>query len=169
MIIYFDASALIKSLIEEPGSINIHNFLLETAQLEETIIFATSAVTKAEIMAALSAIRRGRHLTQKKFEKAVVDFKTRWKAFFIPEVTHFLIDKAGEIGLNHKIKGCDAFQLASALEVETDIFISTDNDLNAAALENGLFVWNPMTEPIPKIKNIIRGRATAKLIPIDKG
>jgi hypothetical protein len=56
--------------------------------------------------------------------------------------------------LNHKIKGCDAFQLASALEVETDIFISTDNDLNVAASENGLFVWNPMTEPMPKIHNI---------------
>jgi predicted nucleic acid-binding protein len=95
VIIYFDASALIKSLIEEPGSVNIHHFLLETAQLEETIIFATSAVTKAEIMAALSAIRRGRHLTQKKFEKAVADFKIRWKAFFIPEVTNLLIDKAG--------------------------------------------------------------------------
>jgi mRNA-degrading endonuclease RelE of RelBE toxin-antitoxin system len=39
--------------------------------------------------------------------------------------------------LNHKIKGCDAFQLASALEIETDIFISTDNDLNTAKLNKG--------------------------------
>ncbi len=154
MIIYFDASALIKSLIEEPGSINIKNFLLEISTHEGTVIFATSAITKAEIMAALSAIRRGRHLTQKKFENAVADFRIRWKAFFIPEVTSLLIDKAGEIGLKHKIKGCDAFQLASALEAETDIFISTDNDLNVAALEHELFVWNPMTEPIPKIKDI---------------
>ncbi|WP_069472497.1 type II toxin-antitoxin system VapC family toxin [Candidatus Marithrix sp. Canyon 246] len=154
MIIYFDSSALIKSLIEEPGSVSIRNFLLEVAQLEKTVIFVTSAVTKAEILAALSAIRRGRHLSQKKFEKAVADFKIRWKAFFIPEVTSFLIDNSGEIGLNHKIKGCDAFQLASALEVETDIFISTDNDLNVAASENGLFVWNPMTEPMPKIQDI---------------
>jgi len=154
VIIYFDSSALIKSLIEEPGSVSIRNFLLEVAQLEKTVIFVTSAVTKAEIMAALSAIRCGRHLSQKKFEKAVADFKIRWKAFFIPEVTSCLIDKAGEIGLNHKIKGCDAFQLASALEVETDIFISTDNDLNVAASENGLFVWNPMTEAMPKIQDI---------------
>jgi predicted nucleic acid-binding protein len=152
VIIYFDASALIKSLIEEPGSVSINKFMVEISAHEGTVIFATSAVTKAEIMAALSAIRRGRHLTQKRFENAVADFKIRWKA--IPEVTSLLIDKAGEIGLKHKIKGCDAFQLASALEVETDIFISTDNDLNVAALEHGLFVWNPMTEPIPKIKDI---------------
>ncbi|EDN65231.1 hypothetical protein BGP_6267 [Beggiatoa sp. PS] len=32
-------------------------------------------------MAALSAIRRGRHLMQKRFENAVADFKSRWKAF----------------------------------------------------------------------------------------
>jgi predicted nucleic acid-binding protein len=104
VIIYFDASALIKSLIEEPGSISINNFLLEISTHEGTVIFATSAITKAEIMAALSAIR-GRHLTQKKFENAVADFRIRWKAFFIPEVTSHLIDKAGEIGLKHKIKG----------------------------------------------------------------
>jgi predicted nucleic acid-binding protein len=82
MIIYFDASALIKSLIEEPGSVSIKNFLLEIKQLEETVVFATSAVSKAEIMAALSAIRRGKHLTQKRFEQAVADFTIRWKAFF---------------------------------------------------------------------------------------
>jgi predicted nucleic acid-binding protein len=155
VIIYFDASALIKSLIEEPGSTNIKIFLSEIAQLEKIVIFATSAVTKAEIMAALSAIRRGRHLTQKKFEQAVTDFRRRWKAFFIPEVTSLLIDKAGELGLNHKIKGCDAFQLACALEVETDIFVSTDNDLNVAALENGLFVWNPMIDPISKARSLM--------------
>jgi predicted nucleic acid-binding protein len=64
-------------------------------------------------------------------------------------VTVSLIDKAGEIGLNHKIKGCDAFQLACAVESESTLFISTDNDLNTAAVQKGLSVWNPMTDPIP--------------------
>ena len=71
--------------------------------------------------------------------------------FHIPAVTISLIDRSGELGLNHKIKGCDAFQLASAIEVNTDLFISTDNDLNTAASENGLDIWNPMSEPTPKI------------------
>jgi len=98
VIIYFDASALIKSLVEEPGSLSINHFWLEISPFKETVTFATSAVTKAEIMAALSAIRRGRYLTQKKkFEKAVADFRKRWKAFFIPEVTSLLIDKANEL------------------------------------------------------------------------
>lgn len=112
--------------------------------------FVTAAVTKAEIMAGLSAIRRGRHITQREFNEAVANFREQWQIFSIADVTVALIDRAGEIGLNYKIKGCDAFQLASALESEADLLISTDSDLNAAAKESGLIVWNPMTESQPK-------------------
>ncbi len=59
------------------------------------------------------------------------------------------------LGLNHKIKGCDAFQLACAIESGTDLFVSTDNDLNTAASQNRLAVWNPMTDPIPNNSEII--------------
>lgn len=150
MIVYVDSSALVKLFVDEPGSLEIKQFTIENF-LRGDVIFVTSAVTKAEIMAALAAIRRGRHLTQRKFEKAVADFRGQWKTFHIPAVTISLIDRSGELGLNHKIKGCDAFQLASALEVNADLFVSTDVDLNAAASENGVEVWNPMTEPIPKM------------------
>jgi predicted nucleic acid-binding protein len=150
MIIYFDSSALVKMFVEEEGSPAIKKFASD-ALPKENVIFATSAVTKAEVMAGLAAMRRGRYLTQRRFQKAVMDFRERWKVFHIPEVTVFLIDRSGEIGLNHKIKGCDAFQLASALGVEVDLFVSTDKDLNAAASQNGLDVWNPMSETIPVI------------------
>ena len=150
MMIYVDSSALVKMFVDEPGSAEIKQFMSVSIS-KEGVTFVTSAVTKAEIMAALAAIRRGRHLTQRKFEKAVADFREQWKVFSVPEVTTSTIDRAGEIGLNHKIKGGDAFQLASALEVEAELFISTDNDLNAAASEYGLSVWNPMTEPIPNV------------------
>ena len=85
---------------------------------------------KAKVMAGVAAIRRGRYITQREFEEAVANFREQWRIFSIAEVTTALIDRAGEIGLNYKIKGCDAFQLASALEVEADVLISTDNDLN---------------------------------------
>ena len=81
MIIYFDSSALVKSFVEEEGSTNVKNFLSELAKLKEIVVFATSAITKAEIMAALSAMRRGRHLTQTRFQKAVADFQKRWEAY----------------------------------------------------------------------------------------
>jgi len=148
MKIYFDSSALVKSVVDEAGSSEIIEFLEKYVTDEESVL-VTSAITKAEVMAALSAMRRGRHLTEKKFRKAVADFKMRWKVFSVPEVSVQLIDRAGEIGLNHKIKGCDAFQLACAIESETVLFVSTDNDLNTAASQNGLIVWNPMNQPVP--------------------
>ncbi|MEZ4526248.1 MAG: type II toxin-antitoxin system VapC family toxin [Desulfobacterales bacterium] len=102
MKIYFDSSALVKSVVDEAGSTEIIEFL-EKAVTDEESVLVTSAITKAEVMAALSAMRRGRHLTERKFRKAVADFKMRWKVFSVPKVTVQLIDRAGEIGLNHKI------------------------------------------------------------------
>ncbi len=153
MKIYFDSSVLVKSVVDEKGSSEVKEFLEKFVTDEETV-FVTSAITKAEVMAALSAMRRGRHLTEKKFRKAVTDFELRWKIFSVPEVTVQLIDRAGKIGLNHKIKGCDAFQLACAAESETALFVSTDNDLNTAASQNRLSVWNPMTQPVPGIAEL---------------
>ncbi len=148
MMIYVDSSALVKLFVEEPGSAEMEAYMAIAAKQEEAVL-VTSAVTKAEIMAALAAIRRGKHLSQRKFEAAVADFREKWKAFSVPEVTVSLIDNAGETGLNYKVKGGDAFQLASALEADADLFISTDIDLNVAALAKGLEVWNPMTDPVP--------------------
>lgn len=149
-IIYVDSSAFIKILIEEAGSQEITQYMTE-AVAHGNVCFMTAAVTKAEVMAGLAAIRRGRHIIQREFEEAVANFQEQWRVFSIAEVTTALIDRAGDIGLHDKIKGCDAFQLASALEVETNLLISTDNDLNAAAVEHGLTVWNPMLEPQPEI------------------
>ncbi len=131
MIIYFDSSALVKSVVDEEGSPQVKRFLSECLVSEE-IDFVTSAITKAEVMAALSAMRRGKHLTEKKFRKAIAGFEVRWEIFSVPEVTVSLI-----------------VQLACAVESESTLFISTDNDLNTAAVQKGLSVWNPMTDPIP--------------------
>lgn len=148
-IVYIDSSALIKVFVEEEGSPEINQYMTEVVT-GGNVCFMTAAVTKAEVMAGLSAIRRGRHITKRQFEKAVANFRDQWNIFSIPDVTITLIDRAGEIGLNYKIKGCDAFQLASALEGDADLIISTDNDLNMAAKDHQLSVWNPMNEPQPK-------------------
>jgi predicted nucleic acid-binding protein len=76
MIIYFDSSALVKSVVDEEGSPQVKRFLSECLVSEE-IDFVTSAITKAEVMAALSAMRRGKHLTEKKFRKAIAGFEVR--------------------------------------------------------------------------------------------
>ena len=145
MNIFIDSSALVKVFVNEPGTSIIQPFIID-AFANSDVLLMTSAVTNAEMMAAFAALRRGRNLSQRQFEETVTRFRERWQEFSIPEVTSSLIDRSGEIGLQHKLKGADAFQLASALEAETELFISTDNDLNAAATAQGLTVWNPMLE-----------------------
>lgn len=46
MIIYFDSSALVKSVVDEEGSLQVKKFLSECLVSEE-IDFVTSAITKA--------------------------------------------------------------------------------------------------------------------------
>ncbi len=149
---FIDSSALVKVFVNEPGTSVIQPFVLEAFDDNSNVFLMTSAITKAEIMAAFAALRRGRNLSQRQFEEAVARFKERWQEFSVPEVSAELIDLSGELGLQNKLKGADAFQLASALEVDTDMFISTDNALNAAAAAHGLAVWNPMLESQPKTK-----------------
>ncbi len=150
MQIYFDTSALVKEFVNEEGSDTIKQFV-KTAISEESSNFLTAAVTQAESEAAFAAMRRNRELTQPKYEEVLQRFEKRWRVFSIVEVSSLLIDISGSIARNHKIKGCDAFQVASALVGQANLVVSTDRDLNQAAKNEGLQVWNPMLETIPQI------------------
>ena len=62
-----------------------------------------------------------------------------------------LIDKAAVLARTHGLRGYDAVQLATALEVwaqiATIVLISSDGDLNAAAIAEGMPVDDPNAHP----------------------
>ncbi len=74
----------------------------------------------------------------------VSDFKEQWKRFDAPDVDEDLVERSGELAEEYALKGCDAFQLASALESHVDVFISFDFALNDAAENRGFIAWNPV-------------------------
>jgi len=41
------------------------------------------------------------------------------------------------------MKGCDAFQLASAIAIEANLFLNSDNELEMAARKCKIKTWNP--------------------------
>ena len=151
MKLYFDTSALVKEFVNETGSAEVKQYVVEKVH-QEDVVFSTAVITKAEIAAALSAMRRNRELTQPKLDEAVSRFQKRWKLFNIVNASLAVIEKSYQIGLQHKIKGSDAFQLASALIDGTELLISCDQDLNAAAKKEGIQVWNPMNGRFEPIK-----------------
>ena len=53
-IVYVDSSALIKVFVEEQGSLEIKQYMAEVVA-RGNACFVTAAVTKAEVMAGLSA------------------------------------------------------------------------------------------------------------------
>ena len=82
MKLYFDTSALVKEFVNETDSAEVKQYVVEKVH-QEDVVFSTAVITKAEIAAALSAMRRNRELTQPKLDEAVSRFQKRWKLFNI--------------------------------------------------------------------------------------
>lgn len=150
MKIYFDSSALVKEFVQEDGSKAVQNFMRAQLANKQSFLF-TAVVTKAEVIAAFTAMRRGRALTQPKYDKALQQFTERWKNFFVVDANVPVINASGDIAKGYKIKGCDAFQLASAVIIEANMLVSCDKDLNVAAVAKNITVWNPMETATPPV------------------
>lgn len=143
MMIFMDTSAWVKYFIEEDGTEEIQKFILNESDAK-TNVFGASAVTYAEMLATLRRSFEGKRVTEDEYNQAVIAFKEQWENIDIPEVNDSLIEKSGALAQKYTLKGCDAFQLASALSLRADIFVNSDYDLHNAARNSGLTVWDPV-------------------------
>lgn len=143
MMIFMDTSAWVKYFIDEDGTEEIQKFILNESDAE-TNVFSASAVTYAEMLATLRRSLEGKRVTEDEYNQAVIAFKEQWENIDIPEVNDALIEKSGALAQKYSLKGCDAFQLASALTIRADVFVNSDDDLRNAAKHSGLTVWDPV-------------------------
>ncbi len=143
MIIFIDTSAWIKFFIDEQGTDSVQRFMIEQSQSEENV-FVASAVTCAEMTATFRRACKGQRMIEEEYEKILREFREQSTNFTIARVDGSLITLSGNLAETYALKGCDAFQLASALSLHADIFVSCDEELNNAAEECGLYVWNPV-------------------------
>ena len=142
MNIFLDTSAWIKYFIDEKGTSEIQKFIFEKSKSEENT-FATSAVTYAEIYATLKRALNTNRINKEQYNKIKSEFEEQWENVDIPLVNKNLIASSGNLAEKYSLKGCDAFQLASALAIKATVFINSDNELEKAAKESNLSVWNP--------------------------
>lgn len=142
MIIFLDTSAWVKFFIEEQGTDEIQAFLFEKSQASGNI-FATSAVTYAEIYATFARALKGRRIGETAFLQIKKEFELQWRNVDVPIVDKTLVESSGRIAEKYGLKGCDAFQLASALAMRATIFINSDKELATAAKDSHLIAWNP--------------------------
>jgi len=135
-IVYFDASALVKLVIEEDGSDL-------AASLWDGCDAATSSrLSYPEVCAALAAGRRNHDLTNDAHRRAQSDFDTFWAAVRPVELTEHVETEAGRLARDQGLRGADAVHLASALAVSDPqlVVAAWDRRLSGAAARSGLAV-----------------------------
>ena len=140
MIVYLDASALVKRYVAERGS-------RETRELStKADVVATSLITRAEVAAALAKAVRLGIIEPDSGRKAQRAFASQWPDIAKVPVSEALVSRAGALSWDFALRGYDAVQLASALTwqeaVGAEITLATfDGQLWDAAKQVGIHVW----------------------------
>lgn len=150
MAVYFtDSSAVVKRYVQEVGSAWVDS--LFTATPANTVVIV--ATTGVEVVAAITRRARGGTVTQADAASSsalfLADLRTDYR---IVAVTDDLLREAIRLAQRYGLRGYDAVQLAAGNEanrlraatgLSPIIFVSADQELNAAARSEGLVVDKP--------------------------
>jgi uncharacterized protein len=135
-IVYFDASALVKLVVEEDGTD-------VAAQLWDGCDAAVaSRLAYVEVCAALAAANRNHQLGDTDLVAALDEWDGYWAAVRPVELTAAVDLRAGRLARLHSLRGADAVHLASALALDdADLVVAAwDERLAAGARSAGLAV-----------------------------
>lgn len=109
MILYLDASALVKRYVAERGSRGVAEACTEAE------VVGTSLISRAETAAALAKAVRVGALTRDEAGSALQVFRSEWRSFVRVQATDVLVARADEVAWELGLRGYDAVHLASAL------------------------------------------------------
>jgi len=140
VILYLDASALVKRYVTEPGSKEVAALTAAAAAV------ATALVSRAEVAAAFARAVRLGVLDNDGGRRAQRRFSREWPALVRVPVTEALVSRAETLAWDHGLRGYDAVQLAAALtwqeSIGHDVVLATfDRQLWEAAPRAGLEAW----------------------------
>lgn len=135
-IVYFDASAFVKLVVEEEGS------ELAASLWDGCDAAASSRLAYPEVCAALAAAHRNRDLSARGLDEALLSFDAFWSAARPVELTERVEADAGRLAREQALRGADAIHLASALALRDPQLVVAvwDERLSAAAAASGLAV-----------------------------
>ena len=134
MIAYFDASAFLKLVIDEPG----RSEALELWQRAHRRI--SSLLLYAEARAGLARAHRMQRIGARRLRAAVDDVEAYCEEADLLEVTEDLARYAGELAERHGLRAYDAVHLASvdAVADEETLLVAADGALVRAARAHGI-------------------------------
>ena len=109
MILYLDASALVKRYVAEMGSLEMSKAIAEAE------IIGTVLISRAEVGAALAKAVRARRLTREGALTSLQIFRQEWRDIVRVQVTEMLVARADLLAWDHGLRGYNAVQLAAAI------------------------------------------------------
>ena len=154
---FFDSSAIVKNYITETGS----NWVKAIFNAISTDVIYAASITQVEVVAAFARQRKGLKLSLIDATTAISQFNQDFQSDIREiELKSNVLSEAVLLAEKYSLRGYDAVQLASALKIHTHLinlkidfnsssftFVSADNELNTAALSEGLAVENPNSYP----------------------
>jgi len=138
VIAYFDTSALIPLVIEEPTS-------SETARLWDRASRVVSVrLVYPEGRAALAQAQRMGRLSSRQLRTAVAGLESLDRQLDHVEVSAPLAARAGQLAEDHALRGYDAIHLAAVESINDGdvVVVAGDQDLKSAAHALGLATAN---------------------------
>jgi predicted nucleic acid-binding protein len=145
MIVYLDASALVKRYVAEAGSPEVAALLLRAEAV------GTALISRAEVAAALAKARRLKLLPPAEAAAAMQVLSADWEDLVRIQLTEALVARAASLAWEDGLRGYDAVHLASAVlwqEIlgESVTVATFDRQLWEAARRAGLIAW-PESSP----------------------
>jgi predicted nucleic acid-binding protein len=140
MIVYLDASVLVKRYIDELGTAEVNALIVEAD------FSVTNLISRAEVAAAIMRASRMDIINREEALDATKKFSSEWESIQRLPVTEAIVVQAENLVMNYDFRGYDAVHLAAALlwqeAIGEPVTLATfDNKLHEAAIQADLKAW----------------------------
>ena len=109
MILYLDASTLVKRYIQEKASQDVN------AWIEAADMVVTGLITRVEVAAAIARAGRIELITPDEALTALRQFRSEWESFHRLPITENTVLRGDALAVEHSLRSYDAIHLAWAL------------------------------------------------------
>ena len=140
MIVYLDASALVKRYVAETGSAAVDGLIARADAI------GTAVISRAEVSAALAKAVRMGALSRDEGQAALQVFTVQWPDLARLQLTEVILAQAGALAWDVGLRGYDAVHLAVARFWQSSLgepvtLATFDRQLWEAGAAVGLSVW----------------------------
>lgn len=109
MILYLDASALVKRYIQEKASEDVN------AWIDAAEMVVTGLIARVEVAAAIARAGRMKLISPDETLAVFHQFRSEWESFLRLPINENTVMRGGDLAIEHNLRGYDAMHLACAL------------------------------------------------------